>query len=131
MIGLLEEQRSFARARVSQILMDGCTTGTCCHRCGWSSQYAFAYSKLLHDRNLKPTDITCISKAIEQIEMMPDPTPEEGSVDCPFAYKHTVPNYRVDHRREFDCLRAHTGLCLTCIKSGNTRSDYCSVIHEV
>ncbi|KAL2825048.1 hypothetical protein BDW59DRAFT_146745 [Aspergillus cavernicola] len=64
--GLLEEQRSFARLKLGDILLTGIHTGGCRYKCGWSSKYAYAYLQLLERQNLWPTGLGSISKAIER-----------------------------------------------------------------
>jgi hypothetical protein len=59
-IDLLEEQRSFARLKLGEILIAGIEIGGCVHRCGWSSKYAYAYVKLLESQNLWPTGLVSI-----------------------------------------------------------------------
>jgi hypothetical protein len=124
---LLEEQRGFARLRVAEILIAGVNDGTgmCCHKCGWTSKYAYAYIKLLQEKGLWPAHLfhTSISKALEKAERMPDPVPEERSSQCQYAYKHEPPAYREDRRRELDSLNKKIGLCLHCIRLGRTDPD--------
>jgi hypothetical protein len=64
-------------------------TGTCVHRCGWSSMYAYAYLKLLRTENLWPADLgrKSIAEAIQRAETMPDPVPEEANSSCQYSYK--------------------------------------------
>ncbi|KAL2040036.1 hypothetical protein N7G274_007439 [Stereocaulon virgatum] len=128
---LLEEQRSFARLRLAEILLAGVNdcTGTCVHKCGWSSKYAYAYLKLLERQDLWPTHLLCISKAIEIAEKMPDPIPEEPSVSCTFGYKHAAPEYRRNRRWSLADLNNSIGLCLHCIRSGSATSSYCRIEH--
>lgn len=83
----------------------------------------------MKDTKLLPTGIICISKAIEQVEMMPDPIPEEESADGRCDYKHYVPNYRIEHRRDFNHLTAHIGICLHCLKLGKAELSYCNMVH--
>src|ERR1700728_3033503 len=128
MIGLLEEQRSFARLKLAEILIAGINdrAGNCLYRCGWSSKYAYAYLKLLERQNLWPTHLLCISEAIEIAEKMPDPIPEEPSIACSYGYKHAAPEYRRNRRRSLDDLNNSIGLCLRCVRSGSADS-YCQI----
>ena len=104
-------------------------TGTCVHKCGWSSKYAYAYLKLLEGQDLWPTRLLCISEAIEKAEKMPDPIPEEESIGCSYEYKHAAPEYRRSRRWSVDNLNKSIGLCLHCVRSGGADSSYCWIKH--
>jgi hypothetical protein len=120
--GMLEEARSIARLRLANILLQGIDdqTGTCVHKCGWSSKYAFAYLDLLETRSLWPKELShkSISKAIETAGNMPTPKPQESSASCQYAYKHCVPEYRVNRRQYLEKLDRDAGLCLHCVRAG-------------
>ncbi|KAH7407173.1 hypothetical protein BKA64DRAFT_408839 [Cadophora sp. MPI-SDFR-AT-0126] len=127
---LLEEQRSFARLKLAEILIAGINDGTgrCIHKCGWTSKYAYAYAyaylKLLETRGLWPARLfhLSLSKAIDLAEKIPDPIPEESSIACTYEYKHTAPEYRGGRHWSLDIWNNTLGLCLHCVRSGNTNS---------
>jgi hypothetical protein len=124
-IGLLEQQRGFARLEISQILIAGGGTMSCCHKCGWTSKYAYAYMKLLEGKDLWPGALSriSISKALEKAEKMPDPIPEERNTQCQYAYKHESPAYREDRRWKLNTFKEKIGLCLRCTRLGRTDSS--------
>ena len=106
--GLLEEARGMARLDLADILMSGINdpTGTCVHRCGWSSKYAYAYLKLLQTHDLWPGALTrlSIADAIAKAAIIPDPVPEEASHSCTYSYKHSVPEYRKNRQQDLTNL---------------------------
>lgn len=122
---LLEEQRNDARLRLAEILIKGYNSGACCHRCGWSSKYAYAYLQSLGDAQLLPTGIHSISKAIKQAEKMPSSIPTEPSIACTYEHKHTTPEYTRDRQWELDYLLERIGLCLYCVRSEQMSFDFC------
>ncbi|ATY59029.1 hypothetical protein A9K55_002237 [Cordyceps militaris] len=126
----LEEQRNRARLELAEILIQGFNSGSCCHRCGWSSKYAYAYLQSLEKANLWPTSIRNISKAIEQAGNMPQSIPTEPSVACQYERNHTVPQYNRDRGGRVELLMERIGLCLHCVRSGSTNSNYCERTHE-
>lgn len=130
--GLLEEQRGSARLDIAQIIISGVNGGTCAHRCGWNSKYAYAYMKRLEYEGLGPARLahTSISKALKLLEGMPDPIPEESSVECTYGYKHTVPEYRRNRSWSLDDFNKRIGLCLHCIRSGNMNVN-CNKQHSI
>lgn len=130
-IGLLEEQRSFARLKLAEILIAGINDGTgiCSHRCGWSSKYAYAYLKLLKGRDLWPTRLLCISEAIKIADEMPDPIPEERSVACTYDYKHAAPEYKRNRRWGLVDLSNSIGLYLHCVRLNSAVSSICQMEH--
>jgi hypothetical protein len=119
---MLEEARSIARLRLANILLQGIDdpTGTCVHKCGWSSKYAFAYLDLLETRSLWPKELShqSISKAIETAGNMPNPEPKESSASCKYDCKHRVPEYGMNRRRYLEKLDIDAGLCLHCVTTG-------------
>lgn len=117
---MLEEERNSARLQLAQILLSGVNTGGCCHKCGWSSKYAFAYVQLLE--SLWPVGLACLSDALDQAGGMPEPVPLEESAVCKFGYKHTVPQYGSDRRGKLENLKNSNGLCLLCVLSGGAES---------
>ncbi|KAI3573851.1 hypothetical protein IWW34DRAFT_634180 [Fusarium oxysporum f. sp. albedinis] len=129
---LLEEQRGFARLEVSQILIAGGGTSSCCHNSGWTSKYAYAYMKLLETKGLWPGALShiSISKALEKAERMPDPVPEERSTQCQYAYKHEPPAYREHRRWKLDSLNKTIGLCLPCTRLERTDSNCSNPSHN-
>lgn len=129
--GLLEGQRSLARLELSEILINGINCGGCCHKCGWDSKYAYAYLKLLERRDLWPTHLLNISKAIDLAESIHDPVPEERSASCTYAYKHEPPEYRKDRRWKLDNLKGHIGLCLSCVRAEGSDPSYCQINHAI
>ena len=130
-IDLLEEQRSVARLKLAEILVDGINYGGCCHKCGWNSKYAYAYLKLLEGKGLWPTRLLNISKAIDWAESLHDPVPEERSTSCSYEYKHQPPQYREDRRWKLDNMMGCFGLCLYCVRSGRDDPSYCRIKHEI
>jgi hypothetical protein len=120
--GMLEEARSIARLRLANILLQGVNdpTGSCVHRCGWSSVYAFAYLGLLEARFLWPEELPhqSISKAIEKAGNMPNPEPQESSASCRYDDKHRVPEYGVNLQLYLKKLDREAGLCLHCVRAG-------------
>ncbi|SPJ83766.1 uncharacterized protein FTOL_10282 [Fusarium torulosum] len=129
---LLEEQRGFARLEVSQILIEGGGASSCCHNCGWTSKYAYAYMKLLDLKDLWPADLfrTSIAKALAKAERMPDPVPEERSTECRYAYKHEPPAYRENRHWKLDSLNERIGLCLRCTRLDRTDSNCSNPSHN-
>lgn len=101
--------------------------GGCYHKCGWTSKYAYAYLQLLRGKSLWPACLfkMSISEAIELVETMPDPIPEEQNAECTFAYKHAAPEYRRDRCPHLDRLNNSVGLCLHCVRSGSI-DYYCN-----
>ena len=133
--GLLEEARSIARLDLANILMNGIhdPTGTCVHRCGWSSKYAFAYLKLLQIQGLWPADLgrRSIADAIAKAETIPDPIPEEPITSCTYSYKHSAPAYRKNQQHHLTTLNSRVGLCLHCVKSQNGNATHCqNMLHS-
>ncbi|PTB51909.1 hypothetical protein M431DRAFT_522865 [Trichoderma harzianum CBS 226.95] len=124
---LLEEQRGSARLRVADVLMAGVNdwTGHCCHKCGWTSKYAYAYIKLLESERLWPAKLPriSISEALQSAERMRDPIPEESSAACTYGYKHTAPAYRRNRTSSLDDFNKSIGLCLHCVRSGSMDSN--------
>jgi hypothetical protein len=92
---------------------------TVCHKCGWTSKYAYIYLKLLEREHLWPAQLpyTSISKALESAERMPDPIPEESSTACTYEYKHAAPEYRRNRRWSLDIFNKSIGLCMHCVRS--------------
>ena len=125
--GLLEEQRGFARLKVAEILISGVNDGTglCVHKCGWTSKYAYAYIKRLEREDLWPAQLhhISISKALESAERMPDPIPEEPSIECTYEYKHAAPAYRRNRTWSLEDLNKSIGLCIHCVRSGSMNSN--------
>ncbi|KAM6484669.1 hypothetical protein HDV62DRAFT_304104 [Trichoderma sp. SZMC 28011] len=131
---LLEEQRGSARLRVAEILMAGVNdwTGYCCHKCGWTSKYAYAYIKLLESERLWPAKLPhiSISEALQSADRMPDPIPEESSAACTYGYKHTAPAYRRNRTSSLDDFNESIGLCLHCVLSGSMDSNCSEPSHS-
>jgi hypothetical protein len=127
--GLLEEARCLARLKLSKILIKGADdpTGSCVHKCGWSSEHAFAYLQELEKQNLLPMDLSrqSISKAIEMVSRMPDPIPRESSASCQYDYKHCAPEYRRHRQWDLEDLDKKVGLCLLCIRKGDDNALSC------
>ncbi|TGO55963.1 hypothetical protein BCON_0084g00310 [Botryotinia convoluta] len=126
---LLESQRSYARSEFSQALLEGIDEGICAHKCGWTSKYAYAYLKSLEDYELWPTKLCDISlsKAINSVERIPDPVPQEPSIGCAYERKHALPKYRAGRSWKLGHLDERIGLCLTCVQSGHSGiRGYCS-----
>jgi hypothetical protein len=96
-------------------------TGSCVHRCGWSSKYAFAYLQKLEERDLWPVGLSnlSISSAIEKVSIMSDPVPKESHDSCMYDYKHRVPEYRKNRQWGLEDLDNNVGLCLRCIRNGD------------
>ncbi|OBS22796.1 hypothetical protein FPOA_09123 [Fusarium poae] len=113
---LLEEQRGFARMKLSHILVSGGGADLCFNECDWTSKYTHAYRRALQSEFLLPGDLQShsISRALEKSEMMTDPVFEERSGRCKFGYNHEAPAYREDRRRDLDNLIKKLGLCLHC-----------------
>ncbi|KAF1937282.1 hypothetical protein EJ02DRAFT_295971, partial [Clathrospora elynae] len=94
--------------------------GSCVHRCGWLSIYAFAYIEELERQELWPENLSRlpISGAIEKVSSMPDPTPKQRSASCQYSYKHCAPDYRRHRQWGLADLDKKAGLCLRCIRNG-------------
>ncbi|KAF7863065.1 hypothetical protein EAF04_007148 [Stromatinia cepivora] len=127
---LLEQQRSFARLGLSEILISGIggEAEICVHKCGWTSKYAYAYLNLLEDKQLWPVRLLglSISEAIEAAKNMPDTIPKERSIPCPYEYKHAPPEYRKDRYWSLELPRSGIGLCLRCVRSGSSNPQDCN-----
>ncbi|KAF2843893.1 hypothetical protein T440DRAFT_437076 [Plenodomus tracheiphilus IPT5] len=132
--GLLEEARSTARLDLADILVSGIDdpTGSCVHRCGWSSRYAYAYLQLLQARDLWPRALSCLSiaDAIVKAETMPDPVPKEADPSCTYSYKHSVPEYRKNRQWRLANLDSKTGICLQCTKTRSENASRCQIQHQ-
>jgi hypothetical protein len=126
---MLEEARGFTRMKLANILIKGADdpTGSCVHRCGWSSKYAFAYVIELDKQDLWPIHLSrqSISKAIEMVSRMPDPVPQESSASCKYSYKHSTPEYRRHRQWGLEDLDKKVGLCLLCIRKGDDNASSC------
>jgi hypothetical protein len=72
---MLEEARGFTRLKLANIFLKGVddSTGSCAHKCGWSSVNAFAYLQELRQQDLWPENLSRlpISRAIENVSGMP------------------------------------------------------------
>jgi hypothetical protein len=86
---MLEEARGFTRLKLANIFLKGVddSTGSCAHKCGWSSVNAFAYLQELRQQDLWPENLSRlpISRAIENVSGMPDPRPKERNAS---PYEH-------------------------------------------
>ena len=126
---MLEEARNIARLKLADILLRGThdPTGTCLHRCGWSSKHAYVYLKTLDEQDLWPVGLSTRSlfDAINTVGSIPDPVPQERSGSCTYDYKHRTPAYRMERQLAMDNLDANLGLCLLCIKSEKNHTGHC------
>jgi hypothetical protein len=131
---MLEEARSTARLDLANILLQGIhdPTGSCVHRCGWSSKYAYAYLNSLQRQDLWPADLgrQSIARAITKAEAISDPIPEERSDSCTYAYKHCAPAYRKNRQWDLAHLDSRVGLCLHCIRPRNGNEFHCQLPHQ-
>ncbi|KAH7128201.1 hypothetical protein B0J11DRAFT_483915 [Dendryphion nanum] len=131
---LLEEARSITRLKLASILLNGVNdiTGSCCHRCGWTSTHAYAYVKQLEEREIWPAHLSHkpIYKVIETAETMPDPVPKEESAHCTYSYKHCLPEYRSERQKPLENLTRPVGLCLHCIISNSGNPLDCKLTHN-
>jgi hypothetical protein len=123
-----------ARLDLADILVSGSDdpTGTCVHRCGWSSSYAYAYLKLLQTEDLWPRALgrLSIADAIAKAGTIPDPVPEEANHPCNYDYKHSVPEYRKNRKWGLENLDSKIGLCLHCAKSESGNASRCQIQHQ-
>ncbi|TGO23928.1 hypothetical protein BPAE_0117g00230 [Botrytis paeoniae] len=125
---LLETQRIFVRSEFSEILLGGINDrhAICNQRCGWTCKYAYAYLNSLKEKRLWPVGLhkISISEAMESAERMPDPVPEESSIECRHAKMHTPPKYRESRSWKLESLDENIGLCLSCVRDVDTSNPY-------
>jgi hypothetical protein len=138
----MEDQRSHAKLMLAEILIGAADQRSqiCPNMCKWAGDCGYGYLRSLEKARLQPTDIRCISRAIETVEEMNELTPSmwklwldngydrEGDGDCENTYEHSTPEYRKSVCDELYRLDYY-GLCLHCVRSGRTNSAPCRDMH--
>jgi hypothetical protein len=134
-IGLLEERRTVLRMKLEHLILRGVSYAICYNgrgECDFPSRCARAYIQLLQSAELWPiaTVTMSISKAIDVLEKMGDPTVSFDGIQCDCLSMHSTPNYKRNRNKDLDELKNSVGLCLDCVFSGcTTATAYCSIKH--
>jgi len=124
---MLEEQRGLARIQLADNLITAGGTNLCDYGCRWSRSYVYAYMPLLEREDLWPGMLSrvSISEAIMMADGMPDPEPQESSIECRSSRYHLPPPDRQSRHLNLNTFDVKIGLCLRCVQLDTTES-HCS-----